>query len=379
MIKNTELNIFVSVLFCLFIVIAPGLNAFETSTAVLKLDKMADNHLQGSWSIQYADIMRLINVDADGDNEIRWWEVTEQRENIQLLLQQSVRFYSNQDVCKLNMHLLNNEPAALGQMLSIDFTVDCNNRPATDIAYSFLSGIDPLHQCVYEIRQIEPQIEQETLRGILSENNNRVSLMDTRVPKALIDYLIYGIKHIFTGWDHLVFVFLLALATVIAKRKSTGKTVSTNQLVICVSLFTLAHSITLAITTMTNLSVPNRLTEIIIALSVAWTGWLVVKERSAPEYWVVFVFGLVHGLGFSSVLIQWSQTTTSSFVLLLGFNIGIELGLVMCLAAALPAVIVLSRTEIFQQSIRSAPLSLLAVGAACMAGRTLDILLPPVL
>lgn len=125
-----------------------------------------------------------------------------------------------------------------------------------------------------------------------------------------------GIEHILGGWDHLAFLLALLLGT----RRPRS-------LLVVVTAFTAAHSVTLALASLGWISLPSRLVEIAIALSVAYVGAdnLLHPERGAR--WVeAFVFGLVHGLGFAgflgeSLLFESARTTA-----LIAFNLGVEVG-----------------------------------------------------
>ena len=136
---------------------------------------------------------------------------------------------------------------------------------------------------------------------------------------VLVDYTKLGVAHILTGFDHLLFVVALAL---LVRR---GR-----QLLVTITAFTLAHSLSLAVTVLGLVRVPSAPVEASIALSIV----LVCAEclrpvdsltRRAP-WAVAFAFGLLHGLGFASALLELGVPEQHVPSALLGFNLGVELG-----------------------------------------------------
>lgn len=144
-------------------------------------------------------------------------------------------------------------------------------------------------------------------------------------------YFLLGVDHILTGFDHLLFV--LALLLLIHDRWMLVKTVTA---------FTIAHSITLAGATLGYISLPQKPVEATIALSIAFVASELVKARSgerrlSEDYpWIVaFVFGLLHGFGFAGALKETGLPQTDISLALLTFNLGVEAGQLMFIAAAL--------------------------------------------
>jgi hydrogenase/urease accessory protein HupE len=142
----------------------------------------------------------------------------------------------------------------------------------------------------------------------------------------LTDYIWLGIEHILVGFDHVLFVIAL---TLLVKR---GR-----QLLATITAFTLAHSLTLAATALGALEVPSAPVEAMIALSIV----LVCAEclnpadsltRRAP--WIVaFAFGLLHGLGFASALLEIGLPERHLPSALFSFNVGVELGQLVVIGA----------------------------------------------
>lgn len=151
-------------------------------------------------------------------------------------------------------------------------------------------------------------------------------------------YLKLGIEHILLGIDHLLFV--LALLILVQ---------GTHKLIVTVTAFTVAHSITLAGAALGFLDVPGPPVEACIALSIVFVATEIVHGRNgrpgltARRPWIVaFVFGLLHGFGFAGALHEIGLPQTDIPLALLFFNVGVEVGQLLFIAAVL-AVIVLAR------------------------------------
>ena len=151
------------------------------------------------------------------------------------------------------------------------------------------------------------------------------------MPAAQIsDFFQLGLEHIFTGYDHLFFLFGLLLVC------TRGKT-----LLLIITCFTLGHSLTLALTTLHLVNLPPRLTEPLIALTILWVGaenLLRRGEEPRGRWAVTLLFGLVHGFGFANVLRELGVGSGGSSIAvpLLGFNLGVETGQLVFAAVVLP-------------------------------------------
>jgi hydrogenase/urease accessory protein HupE len=135
-------------------------------------------------------------------------------------------------------------------------------------------------------------------------------------------YAVLGIEHILTGFDHLLFVLALVILVKGVRR-----------LVVTVTAFTVAHSLTLVAATLGWVHVPGPPVEATIALSIVFVAAEIVRGRRGMESlterfpWVIaFVFGLLHGFGFASALSEVGLPQTAIPVALLLFNVGVEVG-----------------------------------------------------
>lgn len=155
----------------------------------------------------------------------------------------------------------------------------------------------------------------------------------SEISNVAATYTILGIEHILLGFDHLLFV--LALVLLLKGGWLVAKTVTA---------FTVAHSLTLVGTTLGLLSLPSRPVEAVIALSIIFLAVEIVKARPGDPRlserfpWIVaFLFGLLHGFGFAGALAEIGLPEGDVPLALLTFNLGVEIGQLIIVAAALAA------------------------------------------
>ena len=152
-------------------------------------------------------------------------------------------------------------------------------------------------------------------------------------------YVPLGLEHILSGPDHLLFVFALILLI-----RSPGRLVG------AITAFTVAHSITLAAATLGWIVVPVPPVEAVIALSIMFLAAELVSGNengdrlSERAPWMVsFGFGLLHGLGFASALLEVGLPREEVPLALLAFNVGVEIGQLLFVACVLLAGAALGR------------------------------------
>lgn len=155
-------------------------------------------------------------------------------------------------------------------------------------------------------------------------------------------YLALGIEHILLGIDHLLFV--LALVILVD---------GTRRLIWTITAFTAAHSLTLAAATLGYVHVPPPPVEACIALSIVFLASEIMHMRAGRpgltyrQPWIVaFVFGLLHGLGFAGALSEVGLPANAIPIALLLFNVGVEIGQLLFIAAVLTTISLARRLRV---------------------------------
>ncbi|MDP9004784.1 MAG: HupE/UreJ family protein [Verrucomicrobiota bacterium] len=175
-------------------------------------------------------------------------------------------------------------------------------------------------------------------------------------PGRFLEFLLLGIRHILTGYDHLLFLFGLLVMC------RTGRAAA-----LLITCFTAAHSLTLALSTFGLVNLPSRFVEAAIAASILYVGIENLLRRDQQirgRALLTFAFGLVHGLGFASVLREMGVANSGSAAVipLVAFNSGVELGQLSVAAIILPIVWLLRRNNSFLRA--GVPACSLAVALA---------------
>lgn len=150
-------------------------------------------------------------------------------------------------------------------------------------------------------------------------------------------YLSLGVSHILEGYDHLLFLACLLFIA------GTGR-----RIIIAVTGFTLAHSLTLALAALGIVRIPVPPVEAAIALSIVFLAVEIARDRRDTLAWrfpvaVSSSFGLLHGLGFAAVLAEIGLPQTEIVPALLFFNIGVEIGQLMFVGAVILAIVLVPK------------------------------------
>jgi hydrogenase/urease accessory protein HupE len=152
---------------------------------------------------------------------------------------------------------------------------------------------------------------------VFTPTSKNAALIDAPIEQQITSFIGLGIEHIFTGYDHILFLISLLMLG--------GKL---HDLIKVVTAFSLSHSLTLTLAVLNIISIPSRWVEMAIALSIAYiaTENLWSKEPNQFRWQLAFGFGLIHGLGFSSALQELALPQNNLMTSLASFSIGIEIG-----------------------------------------------------
>lgn len=193
---------------------------------------------------------------------------------------------------------------------------------------------------------------EEVLVGVDFDERRRViDLGDASQLKNFTASIEIGIDHIRTGPDHILFVLVLMLPSVlifsIAWRPAPSFGSSLWRILKIVSMFTVAHSITFVLAGLEVLPLPpSRVVETLIAASIAVTALHNLHPVAINREWAIaFAFGLFHGMGFATLLSGLDVSDGTKLVSLLGRNVGIEIGQAIVVIMVFPALFLLRRTR----------------------------------
>ena len=247
-----------------------------------------------------------------------------------------------QSNCRLNNGALAGKPAGLvGRKL---YRCDSNTEADYQIELIYPNSNPALTSLI-----VFKPLSGDPVQVFSGPEETLVTLSLVTSPSAVAkQYTVAGIEHILIGTDHLLFVLCLMMIAGGFKR-----------LVLTVTGFTVAHSITLSLATLDIFRLPAELVELLIALSILLLAVEIVKHRAGGAKdsftWrypvsVSAVFGLLHGFGFAVVLQELGLPSAMKVQALLFFNIGVELGQLLFILIVSMVVLIVRRWVVTQVS-----------------------------
>ncbi len=321
------------------------------------------------WDIALRDLDYVLQLDRDGNGELTWGEVRQREADIQRLASARLAFIANNQPCPwADAAPLQLDRHSDGTYAVLGFTARCGPlAQGLAMKYSLLFDVDPTHRGLVQWRA--SGTAQALVFGVDSAEQ-RLSLEAPSAWDTLRQYVWEGMWHIWIGFDHILFLLALLLPAVL--RRENGRWQAVDRLrpaladvVKVVTAFTLAHSITLSLAALGLVSLPSRLVESVIAASVVLAALNNLRGGASHRRWLMaFVFGLIHGFGFASVLADLGLPQGALALALVGFNVGVELGQLAIVAAFLPIAFALRRTGLYRVGVLQAGSVLIALLAA---------------
>jgi hypothetical protein len=205
-----------------------------------------------------------------------------------------------------------------------------------------------------------------------SPNNHRQELFlpEASLFKGFMGVVRLGFKQLWRGIDHILFIIALILPAAMIRKKDvwqpvTGFRPAFLYVVKILALFTLAHSATLVFASLGLFSLPYRLVEAGIAISIAIAALeIIIPIFKRKIVWVVFIFGLFHGFGFARDLSGTGALSDPMALSILGFNLGVEIGLVVVVCFIFSNVYLIRQYSFYSNFLmRYSAVALLLLGA----------------
>lgn len=331
----------------------------KASDAYLDLRGVGES-IDVRWDVAIRDIDSLVSLDADADGQVRWSDLSTRLVPVTERLFAGIGFTTSVDGLDRSCPAGPVTPALAqrsdGAYLALRFSIRCpGGRPSRlGVDYRLLADLDPTHRAIVSVDAtggltvLRPTVEGRSvvldLRSTGSADTSANASAERWGPAAdLGRFFVEGFRHILYGPDHLAFLFALLVAA-LAVDAGGGSRSMLARLLMTITVFTVAHSITLVLTGLGWLAVPSRWVEAAVAGSVVVAGLqaFVAATRGCAHRLakvppaLIFGFGLVHGIGFGSTLGESGLVGRAAVTALLGFNLGVEAGQVAALAAVLP-------------------------------------------
>lgn len=308
------------------------------------------------WDVAVRDLEVAVGVDANGDGRVTWGELRRAIPAARAYAKGHLALAAGGRDCPVTSAEGERVVAhSDGAYLSLRLVFRCPVAPqALALDYSLLFELDPQHRGI-------ARLDDGTGRVLIFDTGRRhldVAWSGQDRSGQLVSAIRSGVHHIWTGYDHLLFLLALLLPAVL-RRRADGSWTGVEDLRTAgadiarvVTAFTVAHSITLSLAALGFIALPSRLIESLIAASVLVAAANNLVPLLRKDRWVAaFALGLLHGFGFSATLNDAGLTGTALLKTLFGFNVGVELGQMTMVILFIPIAFALRNRALYRRVI----------------------------
>ncbi|WP_235944185.1 HupE/UreJ family protein [Variovorax boronicumulans] len=357
-------------------------HAHKASDAYLQLHRSGDT-MDLRWDIALRDLDAMLDLDANADRKLSWGEVRTRLADIRAYA--LARLSLQQGQCAL----AEAQPAAIedridGAYLVLQLQARCGAGASLDIDYRLFREVDPTHRGLLRVEAddgVQPVVRS------LDPSGGPVVVPWPDAPGATdTSFFRDGIHHILIGYDHILFLICLLLPAVLRRHPQAGgwePVVAWREAVWpmlgIVTMFTIAHSITLALAGLKVVTISPRIIEPGIAITIMLAAidniYPVLRGRRKL---FSFLFGLIHGFGFAGALAELDLPLHDFVIALLQFNLGVEAGQLMVVGVVLVALLAMRNWQRYPPVVLRGGSALAVLVAAIWLGeRVFDVKVLP--
>jgi hypothetical protein len=325
--------------------------AHLASDSYLQIEIGDDGTVRGQWDIALRDLDVAVGLDANEDGTITWGELRAKAREIEAYAFGRLALSRGGSACTLKAtNLLVDHHAGYAYAV-LPFTTECPANGRLTLRYGLLFDLDPSHRGLLTVAT-----GRQSSTDVLAPDHAEITL--DRDPEPLGEqvarFLAFGFEHILLGYDHLLFIAVL-LVTAALRRAGGSRWMAIDgpgrvliETIKTLTAFTLAHAIVLTPAVLGMVNVPARLVEPAVAVTIMLAAFDNIHPILPRLRWqVAFLFGLIHGLSFASVLGP-MRLPPLGFALALGsFNIGVEAGQIALALLLVPITFVLRHEGVY--------------------------------
>lgn len=359
-----------------------------TMPATARAHKPSDSYLSlslgdslaGEWKVALRDLDYAIGLDADDDGAIAWGELRQHHQAIAAYALSRLRIEGDGTACSIQAGEQLVDSLSDGAYTVLRFSIACGRQPQSlRVDYRLFFDIDRQHRGLLRL-----EANGATQTAVFSPERSRqqFDLAAASTLRQFATYVREGIWHIWIGYDHVLFLLTLLLPAVLQRRAEGWTAVARFRdaflhVLGIVTAFTLAHSCTLSLAALGVIGLPSRLVESVIAASIVIAALNNLYPLVTRRLWVVaLAFGLAHGFGFASVLADLGLPREALLVSLVAFNLGVELGQLAVVGAALPLIYGLCRWRHYPRAVlQGGSLTIVSVASLWFVQRAFDVAL----
>jgi hypothetical protein len=364
--------------------------AHKASDSYLQIDA-ASTGLEVRWDIALRDLDAAIGLDANDDGKLTWGEVKAAWPRIQTYALARLTIQG----CPLTLSSTALEHRNDGTYAVMFLHSACVLNRAPVIDYGLFREVDPTHRGIAKVQlpghplaltMLDPTHVIATGLATGSNDSPSTSKDDAPIsPTGAWGFLREGIRHILTGYDHVLFLLCLLLPAVMRRTPQGWRPVDKLSQAVwpvvgIVSAFTVAHSITLGLAATKVIALSPAFIEPAIAVTIILAAldnvWPIFP---VPRVIVTFCFGLIHGFGFAGVLSELNLPSAQFAWALLQFNVGLEIGQLMIVISVTALLFLLRDWKRYRPMvIRGGSYAAIVVGVLWLIERTANVTLLPV-
>ena len=353
-----------------------AVHAHTQSTSYLNL-RATPAGVTGEWHLALRDLEDAVGLDVNDDGAITWSELLARKEAVCAYASSRLHLRGDGQVglLRINELLVDNHSDGAYAVLRFDMAGWAQPNKI-ELVYNAFFDIDPKHRGLFRL-EANGQTRLAVFSPTAAAQTFDLALPAPRAP--FLTFLCEGVWHIWSGYDHILFLLALLLPGVLLRRDGKWQPVSAVQpafvnVLKIVTAFTVAHSITLSLSALGYVHLPTRLVESAIAASVVLAALNNLVPFFAERGWMVaFGFGLLHGFGFANALRDLGLHTGQLAATLFGFNLGVELGQLAIVGVFLPLALGLRRLMFYQAFVlRLGSAAIMVMASTWMAERVFD-------
>lgn len=331
----------------------------------------------GQIDLAFRDLHDAVGLDLDRDGKVRWSEALERRAELERYVLSHLSLYAGStagvtasaSACTLTLGTPGAIRRADGEHLAFPLTARCPADLATlTLDYRAIFEVDAQHRGIVRVTHAGASGTAGAELLHLVDQPGPVTLQLAEQGADFLGFVQQGVWHIWIGIDHICFLLALLLPAVFLRnerhsgwRPAARFSDVARDVLDVVTAFTLAHSITLVVSALGWMRLPVRFVETAIALSVALAAVNNLVRAVDARWAVAFALGLLHGFGFSNVLLDVGLPGHHLIAALLGFNVGVELGQLAIVAVFLPLAFVVRRTSSYRIAMWTASVAMCAI------------------
>ena len=320
-----------------------------------------DSSIEGHFEIHFDDLQGKLGLAVDPRQDEALKDVTATAPRVQAYIEENFRV-GPQGGAPFPFEFIRQDVIVLPQGTFAQYYFRLRTGPLPDrldIHHSMFFEDDRLHRGLVLVEynaKTETTYPGDYTAMVFSPTNRDQTLDLTDIPSLMgpREMIPQGIRHIWIGIDHVFFLLALMLSTVLVRDDGKWKPLDRFpralwNLLKIVTVFTIAHSVTLLLAALDFIALPSRLVESVIALSIILVAanniFGTVRDGSLL---IVLGLGLFHGLGFASVMGHLPFRMVDLLRVVIGFNVGVELGQAAIVAVIFPILFWLRKTWLYQ-------------------------------